>query len=480
MKMLKASLILLAQVIIISAGAQQQQTQSALDYIAKYKDLAIAEMLRCKIPASVTLAQGIHESQCGKSPLAREANNHFGIKCKEEWTGKKYYKSDDAPNECFRVYEHAADSYADHSDFLITHSRYAPLFQLPITDYKSWASSLKQFGYATNPKYAQILINTIQLYNLDQYDQAGLAMMSEREKMFAPPAELASVQAAPKTITQRSSVIVSDVKPTTAAKTQSHSNSITTASAKPTSETSPVAKKSFLSSVKQTAQVTTQIFRDAPVNNAPGRKEYVVNGSRALMAQGDEDPITIAIEYNLDYERVLAFNDLGKGEHFKSGEYIFLQTKKSTGSADKYQVQAGESMRDISQKFGIKLRDLYSKNAMTYTENEQVHAGETVSLRERLSSPPHTITYAQFLKTQSVSKAPSSTVNKVTDNNTTASNNTAKPIITSEQMTKYQVQDSDTLYSIARRFNVSVEELRAMNNLDGSSIHAGQTLVVSK
>ena len=120
------------------------QTKQEFDYyIAKYKDIAISEMVRCGIPASITLAQGLHESSCGRSPLSREANNHFGIKCKNEWDGKKYYQNDDKPNECFRVYEHAEASYIDHSDFLVTRDRYAALFKLPITDYKGWAKGLK-------------------------------------------------------------------------------------------------------------------------------------------------------------------------------------------------------------------------------------------------------------------------------------------------------------------------------------------------
>ena len=176
-------------VFILVQSASCQMKQDIANYIARYKTIALEEMVRCKIPASITLAQGLHESGYGKSKLTTEANNHFGIKCKEEWDGKKYFLDDDAPQECFRVYDHAEDSYADHSDFLITRSRYAGLFELPITDYKAWATGLKSSGYATNPKYADILIKTIEDNNLTQYDQLGLAMIDAKEKLLSPDAE---------------------------------------------------------------------------------------------------------------------------------------------------------------------------------------------------------------------------------------------------------------------------------------------------
>ncbi len=140
-------------------------------YIDQYKDVAIEQMIRYKIPASITLAQGIFESGAGRSGLAVNANNHFGIKC-NGWNGKKTYHDDDARNECFRAYDNAYESYEDHSRFLINGSRYRSLFKLKMTDYKGWARGLKAAGYATNPKYANRLIELIQLYKLYQYDKA--------------------------------------------------------------------------------------------------------------------------------------------------------------------------------------------------------------------------------------------------------------------------------------------------------------------
>lgn len=142
------------------------------EYISKWKETAVAQMSNYKIPASITLAQGILESGYGNSDLATKANNHFGIKC-HNWTGESYFKDDDQKNECFRKYASANQSFEDHSLFLTQKSRYASLFDLPTTDYKAWANGLKDAGYASNPKYADMLIELIERFQLSAYDQAS-------------------------------------------------------------------------------------------------------------------------------------------------------------------------------------------------------------------------------------------------------------------------------------------------------------------
>ena len=159
--------------ILLSAGAygQIRWNQQYQQYIDQYKDVAIEQMERWKIPASITLAQGLFESGAGKSKLATKGNNHFGIKC-HDWGGRTIHVDDDERNECFRAYRSAFDSYEDHSRFLAKSQRYQKLFKLKITDYKGWAHGLKAAGYATNPAYAQKLIDMIQLYKLYKYDTA--------------------------------------------------------------------------------------------------------------------------------------------------------------------------------------------------------------------------------------------------------------------------------------------------------------------
>lgn len=151
--------------------AQMKWNQTYQTYINQHKDLAIEQMLKYHIPASITLAQGVFESGAGRSDLVRQGNNHFGIKC-HNWTGPTQYHDDDERGECFRVYADAKESYEDHSLFLTKQPRYARLFSLEQTDYKGWARGLKACGYATNPNYANKLIQLIELYKLHEYDKA--------------------------------------------------------------------------------------------------------------------------------------------------------------------------------------------------------------------------------------------------------------------------------------------------------------------
>ncbi len=168
----------------LSAGlvmAQSSDRMTRSEYFETYKNMAIHEMQRSGVPASITLAQGALESGDGNSSLAKRANNHFGIKCHNDWTGKKVYQDDDAKNECFRKYASVEDSYRDHSDYLRAKSRYAFLFELEITDYKGWAKGLKKAGYATSSTYADKLIDIIEefdLYNYDRNSEKGRAVHS--------------------------------------------------------------------------------------------------------------------------------------------------------------------------------------------------------------------------------------------------------------------------------------------------------------
>ena len=178
--------VVLCLVCCLSLQAQSRNKQYE-EYIKKYRDLAVEEMKRYHIPASITLAQGLLESGAGQSELARKSNNHFGIKCGGDWRGKTVRHDDDARGECFRAYKHPKESYEDHSKFLVNRPRYASLFKLQITDYKGWARGLKKAGYATNPRYADQLIGIIELYDLHKYDtKGGLKWMKENPNPHQP------------------------------------------------------------------------------------------------------------------------------------------------------------------------------------------------------------------------------------------------------------------------------------------------------
>jgi flagellum-specific peptidoglycan hydrolase FlgJ len=170
---MRNKLIIFLSIVLISKAYAQPSgfAHSRMDYIEMYKEQAIREMLLNGIPASITLAQGMLESGNGNSPLATYANNHFGIKCHKDWNGFSFTLDDDASNECFRKYASVTDSYSDHSRFIRTRRWYAPLFQLKITDYKGWAYGLKKAGYATHPRYAEMLIEIIEENNLNEYDK---------------------------------------------------------------------------------------------------------------------------------------------------------------------------------------------------------------------------------------------------------------------------------------------------------------------
>lgn len=179
-------LILLVAALPGLAAAQTPQ----LDYIAKYSALAVSEMQRTGVPASITLAQGLVESGAGLSPLAVHAHNHFGIKCHNDWEGETFYKDDDRDQECFRAFRTVEESFRAHSDFLRSRPRYAALFELDPADYKAWARGLRAAGYATDPAYAQKLIKQIEDYGLDRFDRPEeTAPEAEPAKPDEPKAE---------------------------------------------------------------------------------------------------------------------------------------------------------------------------------------------------------------------------------------------------------------------------------------------------
>ena len=174
--------IIMVVMSVFTLNAQTKKTVTE-DYIMQFRDIALQNEKDYGIPSSITLAQGIIESGSGRSSLAREGNNHFGIKCHQSWTGKKMYKDDDKKNDCFRVYENAEDSYTDHSMFLKNNKRYSSLFALDKTDYVSWAKGLKEAGYATNPQYANLLIDIIELYDLDKLSSNEFYLVADNTKV---------------------------------------------------------------------------------------------------------------------------------------------------------------------------------------------------------------------------------------------------------------------------------------------------------
>lgn len=268
-------------------------------YIQKYCNIAMREMNDYGIPASITLAQGILESAAGTSRLAVQANNHFGIKCHNDWSGEKIYHDDDKRNECFRKYERAEESFIDHSQFLKDRPRYSFLFELDKTDYKAWAKGLKQAGYATDPNYPNRLITLIEKYELYKYDKESFTSKEEGVK--------------------------------TPAKTV---------------------------------------------------KEKNESGLKYVYVQKGESYYTIAVKYNIPFGLIYSFNDVDrKTRQPEEGTVVYLQKKKKkiTWGEGIHVVEKGESMHDISQKYGIRLHSLYDLNNMPYDAKAEV--GQLLKLR---------------------------------------------------------------------------------------------------
>lgn len=290
-----------------------------LDYINTYKDLAMKEMIRTGVPASITLAQGIHETSAGKSDLVLKSNNHFGIKCKSSWTGGRVFHDDDAAGECFRQYAMAEDSYKDHSDFLKGSPRYAFLFNLDPHDYKGWAYGLKKAGYATNIKYSQILVKLIEDYNLQDYT---LIALGEKQ---APSGEIL-------------------------------------VSANPAAPT-----------------VIAEVVKKPAVNYPTG--EFRINQTRVIYASAGTPLLALAEQYNIPYARLLEFNDMKDIDVLKEDQLIYLQRKRKQGSKEFHIVAEQESLYTISQEEGIRLDALADLNLVE--PHMQPAVGEKLFLKTR-------------------------------------------------------------------------------------------------
>jgi len=290
-----------------------QPSADILEYINNYKELAIQEMQRTGVPASIKLAQGIHETYAGKSELVLKSRNHFGIKCKATWTGKKVYHDDDARGECFRSYSSPIDSYMDHSNFLRGGTRYSSLFALDPTNYKEWAIGLKKAGYATNNKYAQIIIKLIEDYNLQQYSLIALGKMQLSDEILAGNGN--------KVVYTSTPVIPEPV------------------------EMLELPKEEVIEAAKSYPQ-----------------GEFTINKTRVIFAKSESSLLGIAQQYDISLGRLLDFNDIKGKDILEKGQLIFLQRKRKTSTNEFHIVRRGETLYDISQEEGIRLESLAEYN----------------------------------------------------------------------------------------------------------------------
>ncbi|MBQ3362043.1 MAG: glucosaminidase domain-containing protein [Prevotella sp.] len=294
--------VFLLFIMLVSADAQSiKWNKSYSDYFSMWGEVAVQQMVQYRIPASITLAQGVLESGAGKSELARKANNHFGIKC-NGWTGRKSYHDDDERGECFRAYDNAYQSYVDHSVFLTNSPRYRRLFDLKRTDYKGWAKGLKACGYATSPTYATRLIEIIETYGLHRYD-VGKGFDKQR--------------------------------------------------------------------IEQMHQSADQ------------RQVFTFNSNYYVRARRGDTFRRIADDVDVSYRRLAKFNERDKNDTLEEGEIIWLQKKRRKAPKEfknrPHRVEPGESMYIISQRYGIRLKNLYKMNGLT--PDYVIQAGDLLRVR---------------------------------------------------------------------------------------------------
>jgi LysM repeat protein len=302
-----------------------QPEPNAAAYIEQFKDMAISEMKRTGVPASITLAQGMIESDFGRSRLATEANNHFGIKCHDDWKGPTIRHNDDRRNECFRKYRRVEESFYDHSDFLRSGSRYSFLFELRTDDYKGWARGLKQAGYATNPDYANMLIRKIEENSLYNYDKPGY-----------------SVKISSKTETDSTT-------------------------GRPGKTELPLSKEPVVNNLTELP--------------SPGNRIMENNRIQYIIVKDGETKAILEERFRLLKWELARYNELDDEFVPSAGQLLYLQPKRDRAEPGKEQhtVTEGETMYSISQAYGIKLRALYEYNRMT--EGEEPMPGTKVWLR---------------------------------------------------------------------------------------------------
>lgn len=319
--------LMIALLLCISGTrAQQPVNPDVLRYIEAFRDAAVLEMQRTGVPASVKLAQGILESEAGKSDLVTRSNNHFGIKCKSTWTGEKVYHDDDERGECFRKYASADESYRDHSDFLRTQPRYAFLFDLEPTDYKGWAYGLKKAGYATNPRYPEIVIRYIEQYRLND---VTLLAMSGYEG--------------------RQSSDIQDVSLSTRG---------------------PQEEKIPDMPVNTIPPATIKEARPAPVDYPEGA--FRINDTKVVYATAGTSLLALAEKYKVRLGLLLDFNDFdGQQDILGYDQLIFLQRKRKQGKNDHHLVRPGETLHSIAQEEGIRLESLLEYNDLTRSSNPE-------------------------------------------------------------------------------------------------------------
>lgn len=370
-------LITLLGAVLLNTFAQSTSVKERTEaYINSYKDLAIREMIRTGVPASIKLAQGILESQFGESPLAKNANNHFGIKCKTEWTGEKTFQDDDAKGECFRVYKSPEESYRDHSDFLKTRPHYSFLFKLEPTDITGWAYGLKRAGYATNKTYPEKLLRVIEDYQLNQYTIQGIAMMENKNSIIiAPVQNVTATNATPEqplVLTIKNETAIKNDPPKSAVVKEETESSQVELQAVPTN----IEK---LKPVEETEKKSTTVTAEEKKTVTYPEGVFTINHTKAVHAKEGTSLLALAHQYDISLSKIFEFNELSEMDILDMDRVLFIEKKQKRGASDFHEVTVGEKLHDVCQKEGIRMESLLEYNKLK--KDSQLSAGQKLFLR---------------------------------------------------------------------------------------------------
>lgn len=453
MRKIAVFLLLWIQISVIHA----QNSMNGEEYIARFRDYAVIEMHRSGVPASITMAQGILESSNGNSRLAREGNNHFGIKCKSDWTGPTIFADDDAPNECFRAYPSALESYMDHSHFLKSNWRYQALFELERTDYKGWAEGLRKAGYATNPKYAEILINLIERYKLYELDYLPAPGGSTLPKLEIANNDIPAVY----------------VEKDETAKSIAERNGL---------KERHIYKYNDLEEGEQLNEGDIIYLK-------PKRRKGNVEFH---LVQPGENMHDISQQYGVKLKHLYKKNRMEEGQEPAPGEKIYLQNKRDKEDEPKmaesapekaapvpfvnpnsvkkeqeaseqrkmtepieipefHTVAAGDNIYRIAEKYRILEEDLLKWNRINATE---LKIGMRIYLSE--SAARKNVSEEETVPVQTQKPAPAP----------------------AEKEVYHTVQPGETVFRICKQYGITAEQLQKWNNLNGNQINVGQRLRV--
>lgn len=465
---------------MISTALAQKQTPT--EYIEKYKDLAIVEMHRSGVPASITLAQGVLESNSGNSRLAKFANNHFGIKCKGSWTGNVIYADDDAPDECFRAYESVLASYQDHSDFLRKNWRYHPLFELKRTDYKGWSKGLRKAGYATNPQYGNILISLIERYELHKYDEAalpqpGLPKFIVGKEVNGVPVKTAMSGETVTSIADENFVKDRHIRkwndlPSDAQIIPGEIVYLKPKRRRGSEDTHTVTKGEDMRDISQLYGIKLKhLYRKNRMEQGSEPKEGEV--LHMQKKRSSEDLVEVA-DKKTAWEEPEDKKEEFVNPHSISEEVIDTTNFDNPGALNKVElkvpsfhiVDKGDNIYRIAEKYHVFEEDLLNWNKDL--NPRAIKIGQKIYLSQEAAAENNSLMPPQILNSEIKAPEKEEQIEKITDD-----------IVVDGPITHVAVK-GDTAYGICKRYEITIAQLKEWNNLSDASIKLGQKLQVSK